>query len=94
MPFRNLLLALVMLTVSCSYFVSWEDANKNAVGEHIKNITDIWGPPNEVRTQSDGFSIWRYNLEEVDSSCVHYWIVNSEGIIIDFYHEGYCRPIG
>ncbi len=77
---------------SCSYFVSWADVNQRAVGHSIQEIIDLWGSPNMISGQETK-KIYRYDLKKLDPTCVHYWIVNEEGVIVDFYYEGYCRPI-
>lgn len=64
------------------------------VGSDIKRIEELWGSPLAKTTRADGFDIYKYHREAVDPSCFHYWVVDQEGTIVDFYHEGYCRPVG
>jgi hypothetical protein len=82
---------LTILT-GCSYFVSWDDVSKPVVGHSIHEITELWGQPDEVLEQGMK-KIYRYDLKKLDPSCIHYWVVDDKGIIVDFYYKGYCRPI-
>ncbi len=89
-----LALAVMLVLPACSYFVSWEDANKNVIGHSIDEIIKLEGEANRVWKREDGMTIYRYDLKKLDPSCVHYWVVNDKKVIVDFYYEGYCRPIG
>lgn len=84
----------LMLITGCAYFTSWNDVMGGWIGKPISRIEKLWGPADETRTRADGNKVYKYHLEDLDPSCVHYWIVNSEGTIVDFYDDGYCRPVG
>lgn len=90
-------LAAVTLVVAfsgCSYFVSWDESVRGGVGRSIADIQRTWGVPDEVLEMSDGNWEYKYHLRQIDPSCFHYWIVDSEGIITGYHFEGRCRPIG
>ena len=86
-------LALVLLA-GCSYFVSWDDAVKGGVGRPIDSRIKLDGSPNAIINLPDGNREYKYHYKKIDTSCVHYWIVNPKGIIVDYRYEGRCRPIG
>ena len=88
------LLVVVILFSACSYFVSWDDKSKRAIGRPIENYVRLNGQPDEIKTLPDGQKEYKYHLKKLDPSCVHYWIVNEEGIIAGYRYTGYCRPIG
>lgn len=64
------------------------------VGNDIGEIIELWGPPDETIRTNEGQQEYKYNLEDLDPSCIHYWIVNSQGTITGFHYKGRCRPIG
>ena len=82
------------LLAACSYFVSWEEANKSAIGHPIEEIVNLEGPPEKIWQRDDGLTVYKYHLKKLDPSCYHYWIVNDKKVIVDFYYDGFCRPIG
>jgi hypothetical protein len=84
----------VGVMVGCSYFVSWDHANKGAIGHSIDEIIKVEGYPNQTWTRDDGMTIYKYDLWRLDPSCVQYWIVDAGKLIVGSYHEGHCRPIG
>ena len=88
-----LVLAIAIL-FGCSYFVSWDDLGNSWVGHPIEEIIDLWGKPDQVITTGNGQREYKYHRRQVDPSCVHYWIVNSQDVITGFHYEGRCRPIG
>ena len=79
---------------ACSYFVSWEDSIKGGVGRSIDSIVELDGPPTAVITLPDGQKEYKYHLKKIDPTCIHYWIVNRQGISTGYHYEGRCRPIG
>lgn len=85
-------LAVLTVLTGCSYFVSWNDVSKPLIGHPIHEITELWGQPDGVLEQGTK-KIYRYDLKKLDPSCIHYWVVDEKGTIIDFYYKGYCRPI-
>lgn len=94
---RNIyLLIVVILCAGCSYFVSWDDVSKPFIGDPHSSITKFksWKNPDEIKTLPDGQKEYKYHLKKLDPSCVHYWIVDKEGIITGYHYTGYCRPIG
>lgn len=93
---RSYLLVMVAPLGACSYFVSWDDISKPLIGDPFSNITDFdfWRHPDEVKSLPDGQTEYKYHLKKLDPSCIHYWIVDAEGIISDYRYEGRCRPIG
>lgn len=93
---HKLRLILLMLTAGCSYFVSWDDLSVSLVGEPFSKITkfDSWKIPDEIKKLPDGKTEYKYHLKNLDPSCVHYWIVDEQGIIVDYHYDGRCRPIG
>lgn len=94
MPRAFLNLIFLTLLIGCAFLNTWDDVMRSWVGAPVTRIEKLWGPPDETHARTDGNMIYKYHLKDVDSSCVHYWIVNPEGIIVDFYYEGYCRPVG
>lgn len=91
---RWIMIVGVLVSSACAYFESWDHANAGAIGDPIRNIVLIWGPPDHKWQREDGFTIYEYHLKKLDPSCFHYWVVNPQGTIVDFYYKGYCRPIG
>lgn len=88
------LLFLFVLLSGCSYFVTWEQSVEGGVGRPVDDIIKTWGKPDSIKKDNNGNSIYKYHLKKLDPSCIHYWIVGDNGIIIDFYYEGNCSPIG
>lgn len=86
-------LALVGLA-ACSWFVSWEDAADGGVGRHIQSLIDLDGPPTAIIQLPSGYKEYRYDFRKIDPSCVHFWLVDPNGIVVDYRYEGRCRPIG
>lgn len=84
---------LFVLLLGCSYFVSWEESVEGGVGRPIDDIIETWGAPESIKEYEDGRKRYKYHLNKLDPSCIHYWIVR-EGLIVDFEYEGYCRPVG
>jgi hypothetical protein len=93
---RSYLLTIVIFFTGCSYFTSWDDQSTRAIGYSLSYMTkfDSWKNPDEVTALPDGQKEYKYHLKKIDPSCVHYWIVNEEGIITGYRYTGYCRPIG
>lgn len=87
------LLCLTILIAGCSYFVSWEDASRPWIGESISRYIDFHGQPTAVRELGGDVKEYKFALPKVDPRCVHYWIVNQVGVIVDFRYEGRCRVI-
>ena len=83
-----------MLITGCVYFTSWDDVMKGWVGHRIDEIVKLWGPPDQIKSMSDGNKEYKYLAKDIDPSCIHYWIVNPQGVITGFHYEGRCRPIG
>jgi hypothetical protein len=52
------------------------------------------GPPTLITPQDNNESEYRYDLKKLDPSCVHWWRVHSDGKIVGYRYQGYCRPIG
>lgn len=88
-------LVLVLLT-GCSYFVSWDDISKNYIGHPLSEYEEFetWQKPDEIKTLPNGNKEYKYHLKKLDPSCVHYWVVDPQGIITDYHYDGRCRPIG
>ena len=92
---RLQIIGLVLaLLAGCSYFVSWDESVSGGIGRPIVDIQKTWGKPDQINTLGDGNKEYEYHLRKLDPSCTHYWIVNPEGIIVDYRYEGRCRPIG
>jgi len=87
-------LAATLFVSACSYFVSWDDSVKGGVGRSIVDIQRIWGVPDEIRELPNGDKEYKYWLKKLDPSCIHYWIVDPQGIIRNYRYAGRCRPIG
>lgn len=90
----HLVFWLCSALIGCAYFDSWEESNGGAVGRPWEEIAKLWGPEDQTWIRDDGKTIYRYHLKRLDPSCVHYWVVDEQGVIVDFYYDGYCRPIG
>lgn len=88
----NLVVGLVLLT-SCSYFVSWDDLSKKYLNRPVFEF-ETWQNPDEVKNLPNGNKEYKYNLKKLDPTCIHYWIVSPQGIVVDYHYEGRCRPIG
>ena len=78
---------------SCSYFVSWDDMSQKYINRPVLEFK-TWQNPDEVRALPNGNKEYKYHLKKLDPSCIHYWIVNPDGLIVDYRYEGRCRPIG
>lgn len=87
-------LFILMLLSGCVLFFTWDGLSQTWVGLPIDKFIEQEGPPDGINTRTEGSKVYRYHLEEVAPNCVHYWIVNSKGIIVDFYYEGACTPVG
>ena len=83
----------LVLIASCAYFVSWDDLMESWVGRDISDILQLWGEPDSINEHGGGKKAYEYR-GRADSSCIYAWIADGDGIIVDFYYEGYCRPIG
>ena len=93
----TILVTAVLLPVSaCSYFVSWNDISEPLIGHPFQEITkfESWQHPDEVKALPNGDKEYKYHLKKIDPSCIHYWLVNPQGIITGYRYEGRCRPIG
>lgn len=90
---RNTILALLIWLTGCAFFVSWDESNRSSVGQPIETITKLWGEPNQTWKRKDGKTVYKYHLKNLDPSCTHYWVIDKQGIIENFYHEGNCRPV-
>ena len=88
-----LVFLIVFLLGGCRLFFSWDDASKTWVGEPISRFEQQEGPPDRVSKNDDGTTTYKYHLEGIDPSCVQYWVVNTQGIIVDYRYEGHCGPI-
>lgn len=85
---------LVVMLFGCSYFVSWDDKSRSLIGHPIDTYLQLNGHPDRITELQNGNVEYEYRLDEVDPSCVHFWIVNDKGIIINYRYQGRCRPIG
>ncbi len=79
---------------ACSYFVSWDESVKGGLGRSMVDLQRTWGEPDEIRELPNGNKEYKYWLKKLDPSCVHYWIVDPQGIVVDYHYEGRCQPIG
>lgn len=87
------MLALVLVVQGCYLFVSRNDLMRSWIGTPVEEITSLWGQPNRVETRGDGMTVYIYDRKKLDPSCVLYWIVNKEKVVVDVYYEGHCgRP--
>lgn len=89
---RYLAVSIIFLLASCSYFVSWDDIHKNRIGDPIEKVER--NPPDAIKNLGNGLKEYKYWLNRLDPSCIHYWIVDSKGIVVGYRYEGRCRPIG
>lgn len=85
---------ILSLLAGCSYFVSWDESVSGGIGRPMIDIQKTWGQPDRIDALGDGNKEYKYHLKKLDPSCVHYWIVDPQGIIVDYRYEGRCRPIG
>ena len=91
---RYYLLLIVIFAVGCSYFASWDDRSKILIGEPITVYSDLNGPPDKITPLPNGQKEYKYHLKRLDPSCIHYWVVNAEGVITGYRYTGHCRPVG
>lgn len=91
---RIYFICVVFLMPACSYFVSWDETSRSAIGLSIDEVIKMDGPPDAVVPMNNGNKEYRYWLKSIDPTCIHYWIVNPQGIITGYHYEGRCRPIG
>ncbi len=89
-----ILITVITVQAGCAYFVSWDEAVEGGVGRTINSIIKLDGPPTSVKSLSGGNKEYKYHFKKIDPSCVHYWVVNSQGIITGYHYQGRCRPIG
>lgn len=87
---RYILLLFVLLMVGCA---SWDDVMDGWIGKPFARIQRLWGEPDRAWKRTDGKMVYMYYVEDIDHSCVHYWVVNSEEVIVDSRHKGFCYPI-
>ncbi|MDA7852393.1 hypothetical protein N9A71_02485 [Porticoccaceae bacterium] len=87
-------LSIFLISTGCSYFVSWDEKSKRAIGRPIENYIRLNGPPDKLSPTENGSMEYKYWLKNLDPSCIHYWVVDKEGTIIGYRYEGRCRPIG
>jgi len=85
---------LIFTSISCSYFVSWDDVSKPVVGHNISEVTKKWGEPDEKKETASEKIEYIYHLEKLDPTCHHTWIVNKNGTVEGYKYSGRCRPIG
>jgi hypothetical protein len=85
---------VVYICGGCAYFVSWNDMSKSWLGQPISKFIKLNGEPTSVTVVGNGDSEYRFDLKKLDPSCIHWWLVNKEGVIVGHRHDGYCRPIG
>ena len=93
--FRGVCIAII-LSVSlggCTYFISWDDVMEKWIGHNIVEIEKIWGKPASVENNINGNSIYVYPKKRISPTCIHYWIVDENGVIVGLKHEGSCRPV-
>ena len=88
------LLITIVTTISCSYFVSWDDVSKPVIGSNITEVTKTWGEPDEKRHISGEKIEYIYHLKDLDPTCHHTWIVNKNGVVDGYTYSGRCRPVG
>ena len=91
---RICLLLLIGLCAGCSYFETWDEKSRRLIGKPITLYSDLNGPPDGIKNLPDDQKEYKYHLKELDPSCIHYWVVNMEGVITGYRYTGYCRPIG
>lgn len=91
---RQALLALTLLLSSCVFFASWDSMSKSWVGRPVERFIQLNGAPATVERQGPDLTVYRFDLPKIHSSCVHYWLVNDAGVIVDYRYTGWCRPIG
>lgn len=87
-------LLLSTLLIGCVFFSSWERSMRSWVGAPVSEFAELNGNPDKTWVREDGKTVYKYHLEKIDPSCIHYWVVDDRGVIVDFYYEGYCRPVG
>jgi hypothetical protein len=85
---------LIAFAIGCTYFTSWDNVMQRWVGLPISDYVEVEGKPDQKWLREDGHTIYMYEFEGLDPSCVHYWVVDEGGVIVNFYYEGYCHPIG
>lgn len=85
---------ILILPIGCSYFVSWDEKSERSLGRPIHNYIRLNGSPDSINPLPNGNKEYKYHLKKLDPTCIHYWIVNPQGIIVDYRYEGRCRPIG
>jgi hypothetical protein len=91
---RTVSVSLLFLLAGCALLDSWDDASRSWVGSRVDKYISLNGPPSEVRQMDAGLREFRFDLRKLDPSCVHYWLVDESGIIVDYRYKGYCRLIG
>ncbi len=85
-------LVFILLT-GCSYFVSWDQSVEGGIGRSIIDIQKTWQLPDKIRVLPNGNKEYKYHLKKLDPSCIHYWIVNPQGIIVDYHYKGRCEAV-
>ncbi len=90
----NVITLIYAVLAGCSYFVTWDETVIGGVGRPMNDLQKRWGAPNEIRNLRNGNKEYKYWLKKIDQTCIHYWIVDSNGIIKDYRYQGRCRPIG
>lgn len=55
---------------------------------------ETWGKPLAIWQREEGLHEYKFHLKKLDPSCFHYWLVDDSRVIVDYYYEGYCHPVG
>lgn len=95
MLLRLIALSIIYAIISgCSYFVSWDSSARSWIGRKISEFVDLNGQPASVKRVDQWIEEYKFEFRKLDPTCVHYWLVNESGIIVDYRYEGRCRVIG
>jgi hypothetical protein len=90
-----ILLAVSLAVSGCATTSHFETIYGSWVGQSLKSFQDAYGRVDFVRTEDDGNAVYKYRLKR-QKNCVVYWVVNKQGVIVRWWHEGDCilAPFG
>lgn len=87
-------LLLALLLAACATDPdNWQDVAVSWYHQPIGVTVAAWGPPDRIWTRSDGLRAYKYDLDRVAPDCVHYWLVDDRGLIVNWYYKGGCKAV-
>lgn len=60
-------------------------------GRPAAELVKQWGAPKSMTKLEEQRLEYRYPRPDIDSSCVHFWIMNRQNFIVGHRYEGLCK---